>query len=60
MIKSDPTKANLNIYQLDLITKNNQGFIVDVKSLMKFNNTDTSHMGIIKKQETKTKVSNIL
>ena len=42
-IKHDLTKMTLNIYQPHLINNMNQVFNKDVKSLMAFNDQDTSH-----------------
>ena len=47
----------LNIYQTHLITKIIQVFNEYLKSLVTFNNPDTSHEGIVRNQETDTKIS---
>ena len=47
----------LNTYQTHLITKIIQLFNEDLKSIMKFNTPDTSHEGIVRNQETDTKIS---
>ena len=56
-INRDLTKMTLTIYQPDLITNMNQGFNEDMKLLMTFNTTSTPHKGIIRNQETDTKIS---
>ena len=56
-IKRNLTKINLNIYQPYIITKMTQGFNKDVKSLMAFNKTSTKHNGVVRNQETDTKIA---
>ena len=56
-IKRDLTNMTLNIYQPDIVTKMNQGFNEDMKSLMNFNDPDTPHKGIVRNQETDKKIS---
>ena len=55
-IKRDLTKMNLKIYQLDIINKTNQGFNEDMKSIIAFNTPATPHEGIVRNQETDTKI----
>ena len=52
----DLTKMTLNISQPHLITKMNQLFNKDVKALMTFYAPYTPHMGILRNQETNTKI----
>ena len=47
VIKHDLTNINLNISQPDIINKTNQGFNVELKSLMTFNTPATPHKGIV-------------
>ena len=56
-IKREVTKTTLNIYQPYLMNNMTQGFNEGVKSLTTFNNPDTPHKGIIRNQETDTKIS---
>ena len=55
-INRDLTKMILKIYQPDLINNMTQVFNEDVKSLMTFNTLATTHKGIVRNQETDTKV----
>ena len=57
MIRRDLTKMTLDIYETDIITKITQGFNKDVKSLMAFNKTSTKHNGVVRNQETDTKIA---
>ena len=57
MVKHNLTKMTLKISQLYLITKMNQGFNEDLKSLMRFNTPDTSYKGIVRNQETDINIS---
>ena len=59
MIKRDLAKMTHNISQPELISKINQGFNKDVKSLMTFNNPDKPHKVIVCNQETDTKYNAI-
>ena len=56
-IKCDLTNTTLKIYQLYLISRITQGFRKYVKSLMNFNTPATPHKGILRNQETDTKIS---
>ena len=56
-IKRDLTNMTLNIYQPNLIYNMNPGCNKDVKLLMTFNTPDTPHKGIVRNQETDTKIS---
>ena len=56
-INRDLTKTTLKISQPDLINNIIQGFDEDVKLLMTFNTPATTHKGIVRNQETDTKIS---
>ena len=56
-INRDLDRMTLNISWYHLITKMNQGFNNDMKSLITLNTPVTPYEGIIRKQETGTKSS---
>ena len=56
-INRDLNMITLNISQPYLINKMTQVFNEDVKSLMTFNTPATPHKGIVRNQETDTKIS---
>ena len=57
MIKSDPTKMTLNIYQPDIINNITKVFNKYLKSPMNFNTPATPKKGVVRNQETDTKIS---
>ena len=59
-IEKDLTNTTLNISQPDLINKMTQGFNVEAKSLMNLNTPATPHKGVVRNQETNTKISDDL
>ena len=59
-IEKDLTNTTLNISQPDLINKMTQGFNVEAKSLMSLNTPAIPHKGVVRNQETNTKISDDL
>ena len=57
MINCELKKTILKASQTHQINKTTQGFNKDVKALMTFNNPDTIHKGIVRNQESGTKIS---